>query len=98
LNIRYVNYHINERGGYLNCDKHIITVNKYLELTKDFKVTKEKLFDLNYRDRRYIGVEDVRIFRDIKSDELIFTGTGYFENHSIGVVTGSYDINKEYLL
>ena len=28
MNIRYVNYLINESGHYLNCDKHIISVNK----------------------------------------------------------------------
>jgi len=94
LNIRYVNYYINEEGYYLYCDKHIITVNKYVELTNDFKVIKEKWFDVNYEDRRYIGVEDVRIFRDSKSKNLLFTGTGFLQNGNIGIVKGNYDVIK----
>jgi hypothetical protein len=97
LNVRYVNYYINERGNYLYCDKHIITVNKYMELTKDFQVTKEKWFDVGFQNRRYIGVEDVRFFRDSKTKELIFTGTGFLQNHNIGIVQGKYDIHQEYL-
>jgi tetratricopeptide (TPR) repeat protein len=97
LNIRYVNYYINDQGYYLYCDKHIITVNKYMELNKDLEVTKEKWFDVNYQDRRYIGVEDVRIYRDEPSNELIFTGTGFLRNNNIGIVKGKYDINKEKL-
>ena len=98
MNVRYVNYYINPEGNYLHVDKHIITVNKYVELTKDFQVTKEKWFDVNYEDRRYIGVEDVRIFRDLKTKDLLFTGTGFLQNYMIGIVQGKYDITKEKLL
>ena len=91
-NIRYVNYHITDGGGYLNCDKHIITVNKYVEFDKDFNILSEKWFDLNFENRRYIGVEDVRIFNDIESNDLLFIGTGYHKNNTIGIVTGDYDI------
>ena len=98
MNVRYVNYYINEKGVYLNCDKHIITINKYVELDKNFKVLKEKFFDANFEDRRYVGVEDVRIFRDIVSNQLIFTGTGFLKNNNIGIVKGNYDINQDKLL
>ena len=98
LNVRYVNYYINETGYYLHVDKHIITVNKYVELTKDFQLTNEKWFDVNYQDRRYIGVEDVRIFRDLKTKDLLFTGTGLLQNQMIGIVQGKYDITKEKLV
>ena len=94
MNIRYVNYHINDGGGYLNCDKHIITVNKYVQFDKDFNILSEKWFDLNFENRRYIGVEDVRIFNDIESNELLFIGTGYHKNDKIGIVTEKYDIEN----
>ena len=99
LNVRYVNYSINEKGQYLNCDKYIATANKYLELDSNLKVIsgKEKMFDLSFEDRRYIGVEDVRIFRDIETKQLIFTGTGFHKNETIGIMKGSYDVEKDKL-
>jgi tetratricopeptide (TPR) repeat protein len=94
MNIRYVNYHINDGGGYLNCDKHIITVNKYVQFDKNFNVLAEKWFDLNFENRRYIGIEDVRIFNDVESNDLLFIGTGYHKNNTIGIVTEKYDIEN----
>jgi hypothetical protein len=94
MNIRYVNYHINDGGGYLNCDKHIITVNKYVQFDKKFNVLSEKWFDLNFENRRYIGIEDVRIFNDVESNDLLFIGTGYHKNNTIGIVTEKYDIEN----
>jgi tetratricopeptide (TPR) repeat protein len=94
MNIRYVNYHINDGGGYLNCDKHIITVNKYVQFDKNFNVLVEKWFDLNFENRRYIGIEDVRIFNDVESNDLLFIGTGYHKNNTIGIVTEKYDIEN----
>ena len=94
MNIRYVNYHITDGGSYLNCDKHIISVNKYVEFDKDFNILSEKWFDLNFEDRRYIGIEDVRIFNDVESNDLLFIGTGYHKNDTIGIVTEKYDIEN----
>jgi tetratricopeptide (TPR) repeat protein len=97
LNIRYVNYHITERGSYLNCDKHIITINKCAELDNEFTFIKEKTFDVNFVDRRYIGVEDVKIFNDIATNKTLFIGTGFHNNNKIGIVTGDYDVNENSL-
>jgi len=91
INVRYVNYLINESGNYLNCDKHIITSNKFIELTTEFKPVREKWFDVNYENRRYIGIEDIKIFNDINSDDVIFIGTGFHKNDKIGIVIGNYD-------
>jgi hypothetical protein len=97
MNIRYVNYYINNNGSYLNCDKHIITCNKYVELNKFLSITNEKLFESKYDGRLYIGVEDVRIFNDIETNELLFIGTGYHNNTQLGIVTGKYNINNNML-
>jgi len=91
MNIRYVNYYINERGGYLNCDKHIITVNKYVEFDNTFAVKNEKWMNLEFDNRRYIGIEDIRIFYDTESGKTQFIGTGYHKNNKLGVVTGDYN-------
>ena len=93
INVRYVNYLINESGNYLNCDKHIITSNKFIELTSKFKPISEKWFDLNYENRRYIGIEDIKIFNDLKSEDIIFVGTGFHQNDKIGIVMGNYNTN-----
>jgi len=94
MNVRYVNYLIDDNGSYLNCDKYIITVNKFVEMDKDFKIKTEKWMELKFDNRRYIGIEDVRIFNDIETNNLLFMGTGFHQNHKIGIVNGNYDINS----
>ena len=94
MNIRYVNYYINDGGSYLNCDKHIISVNKYIEFDKNFNVKNEKWLELKFDNRRYIGIEDIRIFNDIETNNLLFIGSGYHKNEQIGIVSGKYDIEQ----
>lgn len=98
MNIRYVNYIINENGNYLNCDKHIITTNKFIEITNDFKLLNDKWFKLNFDSRMYIGIEDIRIFNDSVNDKLLFIGTGYHKSNNIGIVNGNYDLNNNELI
>jgi hypothetical protein len=43
-------------------------------------------------NKRYLGIEDVRIFRDIESNDIIFTGTGLYENGKIGIINGNYNL------
>ena len=97
MNVRYVNYLINNTGNYLNCDKHIITQNKYVELSKDFKIINENFLEFIFEDRRYIGVEDVRFFYDSYSSKTQFIGTGYHKNNTIGIVCGDYDTSENKL-
>jgi len=94
MNVRYVNYYITDSGAYLNCDKHIITVNKYIDLDSSLNIKNEKLMELKFDGRRYIGIEDIRIFNDVETNELLYIGTGYHENEQIGIVSGKYDIEK----
>lgn len=91
MNTRLVNYKIDGQGCYHNCEKHIITINKYLELDANFAVKLEILMNFDYLDRRYIGVEDVRIFKTAGKQTLKFIGTGYHTNNKIGVVYGDYN-------
>jgi len=100
LNVRYVNYFyfITPTGSYLNYGKHIITVNKFVELDNNFKVIKEKLFDNIFDGRRYIGIEDIRIFYDKYKDKILYIGTGYHEKNNIGIVSGDYDVKSNNLI
>ena len=103
MNIRMVNYRIEQHNGaYLDCDEHI-TNNKYLELDNNFNITFEKIFDLENEDKRYLGVEDVRIFRGELNDEddeehLIFMGTSQHKSGKIGMLIGDYNPRKEIIL
>jgi tetratricopeptide (TPR) repeat protein len=90
FNVRLVNYRIDEWGRYHNCEKHIITINKYYELDRGFNVLTEQFIDVKNENRMYIGVEDVRIFNNAQSNELLFIGTGFHRNNTIGVVVGKY--------
>jgi len=99
MNIRYVNYYITENGSYINCEKNIITANKFVELDKDFKVIGVKCFDIDFDGRQYIGVEDVKIFNDVGTKDLLFIGTGLHKNNFLGVVSGKYNsVNSNKLI
>jgi hypothetical protein len=95
LNIRYVNYHITEKGNYLNCDKYILTINKYIELDNYFNVQKEVIMEVNYDGRLYIGVEDVKIYQNTQNDTLMYIGTGFHKNNKIGIVSGEYNVETK---
>ena len=97
MNIRYVNYHINDEGNYENCDKQIITINKYLELNNFLNLKNHRDMNLLIDDKRYIGIEDVKIFNDINTNQLLFIGTALHKNNKLGIVMGKYDINKLFL-
>jgi len=98
MNIRYVNYYITESGRYINCEKNIITANKFVELDADFNVVNVKCFDIDFDGRQYIGTEDVKIFNDVGSDDTLFIGTGLHQNNFLGVVSGKYNIKSNKLI
>lgn len=95
MNMRLVNYTIDANGCYHDCDDHIISVNKCLELSRDFKIVNDKLIDSVFDNRRYVGIEDVRIFKG--PENLIFMGTGLHQNGNIGISSGIYNKDAEYM-
>ena len=98
MNIRYVNYLIQSNGSYINCDKHIITVNKYVEFDNNFNILDEKWLNTHYDGRQYIGIEDVRIWScNNNENKLLYIGTGFHKDNKLGIVTGKYDISTNNL-
>ena len=93
-NIRYVNYYIESNGAYKNCEKHIISVNKFVEFDKNFNIIKEAWMDLLFDGRRYIGIEDIKIYYDNYKNKLMYIGTGFHSNNQIGIVSGEYNLNE----
>jgi tetratricopeptide (TPR) repeat protein len=85
MNVRYVNYYIESNGSYKNCDNHIITLNKRFYLDSGFRIIREELIPTEFEDRRYIGIEDVKLHKDK------FIGTGYHKNNKLGLSYGTYD-------
>ena len=100
MNVRYVNYTIGDIGDYNNCDDYIITINKRVELSKEFKIINEKLIDFKFDNKRYIGVEDLKLFNDTSkgnNNEIIFFGTSLHNDGKIGISYGKYDIIGKYM-
>ena len=98
MNIRLVNYWINAEGGYLNCDDYIITNNKYVEMDKNFNITKEKTFEVLFEEKRNMGIEDIRIFPDIEDpNKLVYMGTSQHKDGTIGMLYGDYDPELEHI-
>ena len=63
---RFVNYHINDQGGYENHEyietKNVCMELQYTENSSSWTVVKECFLDYkNEYDNRYVGLEDVRI-------------------------------------
>ena len=97
MNVRYVNYTISQDGSYLNCDKHIVTLNKCVTLDNNFNILNEKWIPFEFEDRRYIGIEDVRIFPTAigeSIDTVRIIGVGYHKNDTIGIVCGFYNTEE----
>jgi len=97
MNKRYVNYTINKQnGGYTinSNERQIITINKFIKMNKQFNVIAEEIFNVHYDNRRYIGVEDIKIFHDKNTDTVNFIGTGFHLNDKIGIVNGDYNYYK----
>jgi hypothetical protein len=47
----------------MDFDNNIISINKFLELDKDFNIINSKIFDVPYDSRSIIGIEDLRLFQ-----------------------------------
>lgn len=90
MNIRYVNYLIDEKGSY-SYKNNIISLYRRLHLTQNFAINEDKWLDNNFDNRLYMGIEDMRIFQT--DDRIVFVGTGYHKNEKIGVSVGNYDNN-----
>ena len=97
VNSRFVNYVIDSNGKYHNCDKHIISTNKCLFLTFEFEIVKEHEFEVEFKNEKYIGIEDIRIFQDEQQNVLKFIGTKMHSDDKLGIVTGVYDVTKKHL-
>ena len=91
MNIRYVNYNIQDNGNYDWVD-NIISINKKYILSENFNILEEFEPNFNYSNRKYEGIEDIKLLKS--KDEIIFCGTCYKENSHIGMAIGNYSNDK----
>jgi tetratricopeptide (TPR) repeat protein len=96
VNVRYVNYRIDENGGYVNQDK--IRTKNAIAIIDVSKTTWKNIqeFELKYDesiDNHYVGLEDVRIFND---DYIIYYNSNRGLSYgNMEIEHGIIDLSKE---
>lgn len=98
VNLRYVNYRIDDRGGYVNHD-HIITKNVLakFDLATWEKKSEDFLWYNPSNDNLYVGLEDVRIFYAESENALLFNANRGLEPHVLVVEHGQVYTRGEVL-
>jgi len=89
VNVRYVNYRINDRGGYENQDnistKNVIA--KFDLNTWEKKSEEFMCYDTKY-DSLYVGLEDVRFFYSETQQKLLYNANRGLGSHNLKVEHG----------
>lgn len=88
MNVRYVNYFIDNMGSY-SYKNSIISLNQCFILNNNFEIKTDEWLDINWDNRLYMGIEDIRIFNN--KDNIVFIGTSFHNNESVGLCFGNYD-------
>ena len=96
VNIRYVNYRIDNKGGYVNMDK-ITTINVIgiVKIVGNLPTVMNG-FILNYNkdeDERYVGLEDVRLYK--KGDQILYNANRGLKNGGMTIEHGEIDLNAQ---
>jgi len=99
LNVRYVNYKLDEYGRYYinHPNGHLETLNLRCYLTDDFKEIREEpefmwegMIGLREYDKSITGLEDVRLFVSENRLKYIATNKSYHVMRKIRMITGDY--------
>jgi len=91
LNIRLINYYINDNGISVNHNGiNVLTLNKILYLDKHFNVCDKYWIPIKPRNNiQYNGIEDVRLFN--YNNQIYYIGS-YYDNNKIGIVSAPINI------
>lgn len=98
VNVRYVDYKINDQGGYEN-KEHITTKNvlAVVDITEENWVWKKE-FLMNYNtkhDGLYVGIEDVRLFSKTGDKKVYYNANRGLSYHHLKVEHGILDMDTE---
>ena len=98
VNVRYVNYRINDRGGYENRE-HISTKNVIarFDATNGFvkKGEDEFMWYDESADNLYVGLEDVRLFSSESQSMLLYNANRGLGPHKLVVEHGQAETRPE---
>jgi tetratricopeptide (TPR) repeat protein len=98
VNVRFVNYKINDKGGYENPGS-IATINVVAVINieeEDWELDEEFILGYNTDyDNLYIGLEDIRIFRLSSDPRIFFNANRGLNYHSITIEHGTIDMGAE---
>lgn len=96
VNVRYVNYRIDNNGGYVNKDK-IRTKNAIAIFDISKPIWKNiQEFELKYNqtlDCHYEGLEDIRLFE--KNNQIYYNSNRGLDYHNMKIEHGIIDFSKE---
>ena len=103
MNVRYVNYRIDENGNYVNRDKistinvlSVIDMGSPEDSDDEADWIKKDEFILPYdesKDNIYVGLEDVRLYS--QNEELLYNANRGLNHKHIAVEHGLIDLNNE---
>ena len=83
MNIRYVNYNIQDNGIYDWID-NINSINKKYILSKEFNIINEYEPNFNYNNRKYEGIEDIKLLKSISNIKGIQSGMPFSKTYHCG--------------
>jgi tetratricopeptide (TPR) repeat protein len=96
VNLRYVNYRIDDKGNYVN-KENIRTKNVVASVDIGYSEWKiEKTFELGYDDKYdnlYVGIEDVRIFSN--NGEILYNANRGLDYHNVVIETGKINMKSQ---
>ena len=98
LGYGFCKYNVSHNGGTIEqpidfSDLNAFGENNYSKELFDLQQVINWI-ELKFDNRKYIGIEDIRIFNDIETNKLLFIGTGLHHNNSLGIVTGEYNVES----
>jgi tetratricopeptide (TPR) repeat protein len=98
VNVRFVNYKINDNGGYEN-PGNISTINVIAVIgieDEDWEIINEFIlgYDTNY-DNLYVGLEDIRLFKRDSAPSIYFNANRGLSYHNITIEHGTIDMDKQ---
>ena len=96
VNVRYVNYKINEQGGYENpgtiATKNVIAIIDVSE--EDWELNSEFVLGYNTEhDNLYVGLEDIRLFMMSNKPDIYFNANRGLSYHNITIEHGTIDLD-----
>jgi hypothetical protein len=97
INTRLVNYKLDDTGKSDIGKKKCISINKIDILDKNFNILKTKYLFPHDLNKKYIGIEDVRLFDS--NNKIYYIGSYYNPNNKkIQIVSNEFNINEDFNL